>query len=219
MAIAEDIDLPCLVQSLERILADRLQHPVAVVGVPDEALVDKRLQRVQSGRHDILRCIECRAAGEDRQAREEVLLGGDKKLIAPFDRPTQGSLALRKVTSAAGQKREALVDSCEELLRREDFDSRGREFQRKRQVVQPPADLGNRVLGREARLHRSGSGDEEADCFLVLERRHRILLLAREAQRLAARDEQVEPSACGEKIGQLARCIHDLLEVVEQEQE
>jgi len=34
-------------ESLERELADRLQHPEAAVREPDEALVDQRLQRAR----------------------------------------------------------------------------------------------------------------------------------------------------------------------------
>jgi hypothetical protein len=42
--------------------------------VPDEALLDQRLQRVEIGIRDTLGGLERTAAGEDGQAREELLL-------------------------------------------------------------------------------------------------------------------------------------------------
>jgi hypothetical protein len=52
----------------------------------------------------------------------------------------------------------------------------------------------------------------------VRERRHRILLLARHPQRLAAGDEQIEVGAGSEQTGDIRCRRHDLLEVVEEKQ-
>ena len=66
-----------VLEPLERILADRLQHPEAFLGVTEQALVDERLERVETGLRDVLSGLESTAAGEDSQARKQppLLLG------------------------------------------------------------------------------------------------------------------------------------------------
>ena len=59
-----------------RVLADRLEHPVAPVGEAQQALLDQRLQGVEFGVGNLLRRLQRAAAGEDRQAGEELLLLG-----------------------------------------------------------------------------------------------------------------------------------------------
>ena len=55
-------------------LPDRLEHPVALVGKAQEALLDERLQGVEVGVRNLLRRLERAAAGEDAEAGEELLL-------------------------------------------------------------------------------------------------------------------------------------------------
>ena len=55
------------------VLADRLQHPEALAGVAQEALVDERLEEVEVGVADVFGGVEGAAAGEDGEAREELL--------------------------------------------------------------------------------------------------------------------------------------------------
>src|SRR5256885_685691 len=51
----EDLAGPGLCLELfGRILADRLEHPVALVREPQQALLDERLQRVEVGASDLL---------------------------------------------------------------------------------------------------------------------------------------------------------------------
>ena len=59
------LGLARLLELFSRVLADRLQHPVAVLRVAEQALVDKRLQRVNVRRADTLGSLECAAATED----------------------------------------------------------------------------------------------------------------------------------------------------------
>ena len=65
--------LPVL-ESLGGEFADRLQHPEAVAGVAQEALVDERLEDVEVGVADVFGGVEGAAAGEDGEAGEELLL-------------------------------------------------------------------------------------------------------------------------------------------------
>ena len=50
-----------------RVLADRLEHPVALVREAQQALLDERLQRVEVGAGDLLGGLERAPAGEDGQ--------------------------------------------------------------------------------------------------------------------------------------------------------
>ncbi len=80
--------LPARLQPLKGVLADRLQHPVAVLGpvaclpqIQHQAVVDQGSQAVQNAdaqipagiRHGLCR-VQGPAADEDRQAPEEGLL-------------------------------------------------------------------------------------------------------------------------------------------------
>ena len=75
VAAREVVCLAGLLEPLGRVLADRLQHPEAVVVADaDEALVDEGLQRVEVGVADLLGRLERAAAAEDGEPREETLL-------------------------------------------------------------------------------------------------------------------------------------------------
>jgi hypothetical protein len=56
------------------VLADRLQHPVALVREAQETLLDKRLERVDSGFGNLLRSVKRAATREDGQRAEHTLL-------------------------------------------------------------------------------------------------------------------------------------------------
>ena len=106
----------------------------------------------------------------------------------------------------------------EQLRRVEHLDPRGGELDREREAVEAAADLGDRLGGLEAGCHLSRAGDEELDRLLLGKRRHRVLVLAAEVERLAARDEDRHLLRLCEQLGQPRRCLDELLEVVEQEQ-
>ena len=85
----ERIGLAGLVQPFERILADRLEHPVALGREADQALLDQRLQRVDVGAADLLGRVQGAAAGEDREGADDALLFLGKQVVAPVDRRPQ----------------------------------------------------------------------------------------------------------------------------------
>src|SRR5436309_8560761 len=75
-----------------RVFADRLQHPVTIRCVTDEALVDERLDRVEVGPGDLLGCFECAPPRSEEhtselQSRENLVcrLLLDKKKIQKTD--------------------------------------------------------------------------------------------------------------------------------------
>ena len=61
-------------QALPGVLADRLQHPEALARVPEEALVDQRLEGVDVRPCKLLGRLERAAPAEDGQTREQTLL-------------------------------------------------------------------------------------------------------------------------------------------------
>src|SRR5687768_651515 len=67
--------LACVLQSIRRVLPDRLQHPEALaVEDAQQALVDERLQRVEVGFAHLLRGLQRAAAAEDGEPCEQLLL-------------------------------------------------------------------------------------------------------------------------------------------------
>ena len=209
----ERIGLAGLVQPFARVLADRLEHPVALVREAEQALLDERLQRVEVGAADLLGRLERAAAGEDGEARGRALLLLGEQVVAPVDRRPQRLLA-RVGVAAALEEVEPLREALEDLPRRERLRARGGELDRERQVVEARAELGDLV----ARLE-PGALAEERDGLGRGERRHRVLDLALDAQELAAGDEQRQVGAGAEQRRELGRRLDHLLEVVEQEEQ
>ena len=117
MGTPEAVGVPRLSEPLERVLPDRLQHPVALVVEAKQALVHERLQPIEVGTCDLRGGLERTAAGEDGQGPEQPLFLGREQLVAPADRRAQSALALRCVTGSAGEQRQALLQPLEDLRR------------------------------------------------------------------------------------------------------
>jgi hypothetical protein len=135
--------LPCLAltgEPLARELADRLEHPVALVRETKQDLLDERLQPLELGVRDILGGFEGAAAGEDGERSNEALLFLRKEVVAPGDRRPQRLLA-RIGVPAAPEQIEPLGDALEDLRRRERFRPGSSELDRERQVVETSAEL------------------------------------------------------------------------------
>src|SRR6267143_3145112 len=71
-------------EPLGRVFADRLQHPEPIIVVPQQALLDERLERIEIGSGDLLGRLERAAAAEDRKPTKEALLVMGQQLVAPF---------------------------------------------------------------------------------------------------------------------------------------
>jgi hypothetical protein len=112
--------------------------------VPDEALVDQRLQYVQLGGAHLLGRFQCAAAGENGQAGEESLLLLGEELVAPVDRGPQRLLACLGI-SAALEQIEPLGKALQDLGRGEHAGPGRSQLDRERQIVKPTAQLGNVV--------------------------------------------------------------------------
>ena len=135
------------------VLADGLEHPVALVGEAQEALLDERLQGVEVGFGHLLGGLERAAAGEDGEAGEEPLLLGGEQVVAPLDGGAERLLAGVGV-AAALQEVEALGEALEDLGGRERLRARGGELDRERERVEAHAELGDLLAGLELRRAR-----------------------------------------------------------------
>ena len=133
---------------LERVLPQRLEHPVAPAVGAHKAPVDESFQRVKLGVADGLRGLKRAAAGEHRQPGEQPLLLLVEQPVAPVDRRLQRALAPRRVARPAGKHRQAALEPIEDLGRREDLGSGGGELDRERQPVEPLAHGGRSPRAR-----------------------------------------------------------------------
>ena len=100
-------DLPHLTrvrQSSGGELPDRLQHPVGlhslVDPVADQALVEKRLERVEIGSRDRKGAGRGAPSGEDGERSERLLLAGVEEVVRPGDRRFECPLPLLDIPFA-----------------------------------------------------------------------------------------------------------------------
>jgi hypothetical protein len=124
---------------------------------------------------------------------------------------------------ATHQQAEAVVETLRDVHDRERAHTRRRELDGERNSIEALADLGDRGFvgfrGLEGRLGRMGAIDEEARGFLGVESGDRVGPFARDAQRLAARSEDLEIGAGGEELlRDLGGGGQDVLAVVEDQQ-
>src|SRR5919201_6567359 len=118
VALPHLLGLVRLFDSRGRVLADRLEHPKAFVGVAEEALVDERLEEVEVGVGDFFGRFERAATREDGEPGEELPLFRREEVVAPLDRRSECLLPRVGVTSSLEQV-EAPGESFEDLGRRE----------------------------------------------------------------------------------------------------
>ena len=142
-------------QSFGRVLADRLEHPEAWLAGghvlrPEQAVVE---QRFDTRDHvdlevtgDRSSTVQREAADEDAEAREESLLLRAEEVVTPLDRGAQRPVPPGQACAGLGpQDLEPYAETPEDLLRREQLDAGGSEFECKGKAVQANAQLGDRV--------------------------------------------------------------------------
>ena len=219
MTIPKHAGVRELVELFGRELANRLEHPVAVAGAAEEALVDQRGDRVDVGAADLLGGLQRATAGEHGQAGEEVLLCRRQEVVAPGDRRAQRPLPLRCRARAAGKQRQPLLESFEQDRRRESLHARSSQFDRERQAVEAPADLGDLAVCGKVGTDGQGTLHEEIDRFPLSQRIDGDLPLAVDVQRLAARDEHRQVRTGSDRLCDPGGCVEQMLEVVQHEQQ
>ena len=117
---------------LERVLAQRLEHPVAPCAGAHEAAVDERSERVKLCVADGLGGLKRAAAREHGESCEQPLLLLGEQFVAPVDRRLQRLLAPGRVARTAGQGGQAALEPIKDLGRRQRLGSGGGEFDRER---------------------------------------------------------------------------------------
>ena len=107
---------------------------------------------------------------------------------------------------------------AQQLTRRELSHARGDQLDRERQAIEQAAERGDGGRRLEVALDGARPRDEQFDRLVLDERRHGELVLAVDAERVPARDEQTEPGRCGEQRAERGGCGVDLLEVVHEQE-
>ena len=163
------------VESLPCELADRLEHPEALLAVrvgaaADEALVEQRRQRVEIRVADRFGGVEGAAAAEDGEPGEQLLLVVVEQVVAPGDRRAQRRVALVGVAPALEQV-EPLRDPLEQLLGAEELDPCRGELDREREAVEAADQLvhGGRVS--DVGADRPRPLEEQRDGVALVHRR------------------------------------------------
>ena len=192
---------------------------MAFVREAQEALLDKRLQRVEVGLADLLCGLEGATPYEEREAAEERLLRSREEVVAPFDRGMQRALAPWDIVRTAGQERQSFLQTLEDLVRRQRDHAGGSQLDRERQVVQAATDLRDHPGRSEVGNGRSRACVEQLDCLLLDERRDGVLLLAGHVQRLPAGDEDVQIRAGSDQFSKARAGLYDLLKVVKEKEQ
>ena len=93
------------------------------------------------------------------------------------------------------------------------------ELDREQEAIEPSADLLDIGHAPDVGLHRLGALDEELDRILLRQRCNRVLVLAGQVERRAAGREHAQVGSGGEQHGDKRRCLKEVLEVVEDEQQ
>src|SRR5688572_7099427 len=103
-------------KTLEGVLANRLEHPEALVRTAEQALVEERLQSVHGRVRDLLGRLQCAAAREHGQPGERASLRVIEQVVAPGERGAERLLA-RVGVAAAGEQVEPRSQALGQLLR------------------------------------------------------------------------------------------------------
>ncbi len=212
----------------------------------DQRFLDEAAQQIEhvdsammlAARTHGFRRLQRPAAGEHREAAEQdpLLLG--QQVVAPVDQRPQGLLARQRGPVAACQQTEAVRQALGDLLHRKRAQARRGELDRQRNAVQAPTDFGHGrgipVGDAKGRLRRDRALDEQVhrfelhqglggDCPAVIgdrERRHRIVRLARDVQRLAAGRQDLQTRArLQHLLRELGAGVDQVFAIVEDEQQ
>ena len=234
-------------QSLERILADGLEHsqarlvPACMLGreqvVPEERL--DPLQDVEVGLlRDALGGGQREPADEDGEAREELLLFRLQEVVAPLDRRAERPLPLGEHRSPAPPAEDRASSRDARAGRRARADcsaprrarapAADRRAERRARSTDSAFVSVSSKSGRAARARSTNSRTASIPPQLrkrgtlrpirQLERRHRVDPFLRHPERSAARDEQLHAGCAGQQLAQERGSVEHVLEVVEQQQ-
>ena len=157
----------------------------------------------RSAPHDLLGRLErAAAARRPRAARRVAAPRRVEQVVATTRSSPAASAARGSASRPAREQVEPLPSRSRSCVGREQRRAGRGELERERQVVERAQSSSTALVWREVRIDGPRARDEELDCRPLGERRHRVRLLARDAQPLAARDEHVEVRARREQVGE-----------------
>src|SRR5207253_791137 len=133
-------------EPLERVLANRAEHVEArlsfqTLTFAKQALVHERCELVERRAADDLSRFEGAAARKTGEVYEQDLLARREEVIAPVDRCSKRLLSCGRLAGAAGQQRQALPQSRQQRLRREQPDPNSGKLERERESIHTQTDL------------------------------------------------------------------------------
>ena len=214
------VGVRALRQALERVFADRQEHPVPpLLRAPDEAALDELGQRRRVRPAHGLGSLAREAARERAEDGEEPPGVRLEQLVAPTDRRAQGPLPFREVARPLRRELEPVVERLEQLGRRQVGRAGGDELDRERQSVEPAADLGDERPRRQGPAGRARPSEEELLRVGRGQGRQQELVLPVHAQTRAARDQDAQPRRRLQQLADEWGRFEQLLEVVQEEQE
>ena len=222
-------------EPLASVLANRLEQAEPRLLPANEALVDEGLEAEHDVRtQHLLGVFERPPACEHGQARKERPLTIGEQRVTPVQRGSKRSLPRRKVARAFDEEVECACEALRDRPGRQDLYSCRGKLDCERKPVESAADRSHAfdvVVGEGERridgLRACGEQPHRLVRHELLEgqtlpgcrqRRHRILVLPREAQRDAARSEHPQARRSTEELRDGIRRRAELLEVVENEQ-
>jgi hypothetical protein len=212
-------------------------------GPADQRLVHQRGQPLEGVHAERLRVahgfgrLERPAPGEHRQPGEQPSPGGVEQVVAPGDGVAEGPLAFWEGPGPGGEDGEALLEPGQHLLGRQDLGPGCCQLDGQRQAVQPGGDLGHgrgvlfgqpeawpyrqSPLGEQPDGFEPAQGVEVRESFGIgqIQRRHHILLLAPERQHHAGGGHHLYRRGRGEELLDHRAGVHDLFEVVDDQEE
>ena len=207
-----------VLEALERVLAESLQHPEPRSGLSDKALGDEGLERVEVRVADGPGRIERPAAREHGKPGEELPPAGTKEVIAPVHGGSQGPLPGGEVTRPRGEQVQAPAKPLQHLCRCQHLHPCCGKLEGQGQAVELAADLGDGIVGLEVSLQRPRPLGKQGDGLGLRQRRDGIAPLAGQLQRFAAGDQELDRGSRSQEPGQTGCCLHDLLDVVQDQE-
>ena len=154
---AHFLSTPAVLELLDGVLPDRLEHRQALAVATHEVLVDERSDRGRARARHRLGVLSAATTDEGPERLEESPLVFVEQVVAPGDGRPQRLLASRDVAHAAGRRLEP-GPGRSELLERHLTRARRDELDRERQAVEPSAELVRHLV----RLQAAADGERRA---------------------------------------------------------
>ena len=211
-----------LVEPLERVLADRVEHAEAAAAPPpDEVLLDERLEDVELGVADRLGRLEREAAARTRPGAGRAPARPARAARSSTRSPRATCAAAPGASrgsrwrgaAAAGRAGRAARPGSSSATRAAASSIASGSPSSRRQISPTSRSGGSRARPPARARRRATSASSSG------KRLDRVALLGLEVQRLAARDEHLRVGRAGEQRGDRRRGLDDLLEVVEKDEQ